>query len=74
MSLRSALSEATSRAALTSAFVDARTFLAMERTDEETWSFEVTERVVTPGNFLFGGCGLASALVALEEASAVNQF
>lgn len=42
----------------------------MERTDETTWSFEVTERVITPGNFLFGGCGLASALVALEEASA----
>jgi acyl-CoA thioesterase-2 len=49
--------------------VDARTFLAMERTGDDTWSFEVTERVITPGNFLFGGCGLASALVALEEAS-----
>jgi acyl-CoA thioesterase len=56
-------------AALTSAFVDARTFLGTERTGEATWSFEVTERVITPGNFLFGGCGLASALVALEEAS-----
>jgi acyl-CoA thioesterase II len=42
----------------------------MEQTGESTWSFEVTERVITPGNFLFGGCGLASALVALEEASA----
>ncbi len=42
----------------------------MERIGETTWSFDVTERVVTPGNFLFGGCGLASALVALEEASA----
>jgi acyl-CoA thioesterase II len=41
----------------------------MERTGETTWSFEVTERLITPGNFLFGGCGLASALVALEEAS-----
>jgi hypothetical protein len=50
------------RAALTSAFVDARTFLGMERTGETTWTFEVTERVITPGNFLFGGCGLASAL------------
>jgi acyl-CoA thioesterase len=56
--------------ALASAFVDAQSFLAMERTGEETWTFEVTERVSTPGNFLFGGCGLASALVALEEASA----
>jgi len=42
----------------------------MERTGDDTWSFEVTERIITPGNFLFGGCGLASALVALEEASA----
>src|ERR1700733_4472579 len=42
----------------------------MERTGDETWPFDVTERVITPGNFLFGGCGLASALVALEEASA----
>lgn len=41
----------------------------MERTSEDTWGFEVTERVITPGNFLFGGCGLASGLVALEEAS-----
>jgi acyl-CoA thioesterase II len=49
--------------------VDARTFLGMERTGETTWSFDVTERLITPGNFLFGGCGLASALVALEEAS-----
>ena len=42
----------------------------MSRIDDVTWGFEVTERVITPGNFLFGGCGLASALVALEEASA----
>jgi acyl-CoA thioesterase-2 len=49
--------------------VDAKSFLAMERTGDDTWGFEVTERVITPGNFLFGGCGLASALVALEEAS-----
>jgi acyl-CoA thioesterase len=41
----------------------------MERTGEDTWGFEVSERLITPGNFLFGGCGLASALVALEEAS-----
>jgi acyl-CoA thioesterase len=41
----------------------------MQRSGDETWSFDVTERVITPGNFLFGGCGLASALVALEEAS-----
>lgn len=41
----------------------------MERTGDDTWGFEVSERLITPGNFLFGGCGLASALVALEEAS-----
>jgi hypothetical protein len=37
----------------------------MERIGEDSWTFDVTERVITPGNFLFGGCGLASALVAL---------
>jgi acyl-CoA thioesterase-2 len=41
----------------------------MSRTGENTWGFEVTERLITPGKFLFGGCGLASGLVALEEAS-----
>ncbi|MEO9180425.1 MAG: acyl-CoA thioesterase domain-containing protein, partial [Acidimicrobiales bacterium] len=49
--------------------MDAKSFLAMEQTGEDTWGFEVSERVITPGNFLFGGCGLASGLVALEEAS-----
>jgi len=52
-----------------SAFVDAKTFMGMTRTSEDTWGFEVTERLITPGHFLFGGCGLASGLVALEEAS-----
>ena len=41
----------------------------MERNGEDTWGFAVTERLITPGKFLFGGCGLASGLVALEEAS-----
>ena len=50
--------------------MDAAHFLGLSRNDESTWSFEVTERLITPGKFLFGGCGLASALVALEEASA----
>jgi acyl-CoA thioesterase len=49
--------------------MDARNFLGMERRDEQTWSFIVTERLITPGQFLFGGCGLAAGLVALEEAS-----
>jgi len=41
----------------------------MSRLGEDSWGFEVTERLITPGKFLFGGCGLASGLVALEEAS-----
>ena len=41
----------------------------MTRRDEHSWSFVVTERLITPGQFLFGGCGLAAGLVALEEAS-----
>jgi acyl-CoA thioesterase len=49
--------------------VDARSFLELSRQSENTWRFEVTERLITPGKFLFGGCGLASSLVALEEAS-----
>lgn len=49
--------------------VDAKRFIGMDRTDVDTWQFEVTERTMTPGKFLFGGCGLGAALVALEEAS-----
>ena len=56
-------------AQVTSAFVDAKSFLELSRVNENTWRFEVTERLITPGKFLFGGCGLASSLVALEEAS-----
>jgi acyl-CoA thioesterase len=43
--------------------------MGMARLSDNTWGFEVTERLITPGRFLFGGCGLASGLVALEEAS-----
>jgi acyl-CoA thioesterase len=50
--------------------VDAKEFLGITRVDKTTWHFRVTERLITPGKFLFGGCGLASAVVALEEASA----
>jgi acyl-CoA thioesterase II len=50
--------------------VDARTFLGMTPEDDELhWSMEVTPQLTTPGNFLFGGCGLGAALVALEVAS-----
>lgn len=49
--------------------MDAKEFLGLSRRDESVWTFEVTERLVTPRKFLFGGCGLAAGIVALEEAS-----
>ena len=50
--------------------MDARTFLGMEP-DGDTlhWRMRVVPQLTTPGNFLFGGCGLGAALVALEAAS-----
>ena len=56
-------------APLASSFVDAKRFIGMTRTEEDTWEFVVSERTITPGKFLFGGCGLGAGLVALEEAS-----
>jgi acyl-CoA thioesterase len=44
-------------------------FLGIERCGESSWRLTVTEKLITPGNFLFGGCGLAAGIVALEEAS-----
>lgn len=43
----------------------------MEPTDETNlhWDLEVVPGLSTPGNFLFGGCGLAAGIVAMEEAS-----
>lgn len=55
---------------VTSALVDVKEFLGIERISDHTWHFHVTERLITPGKFLFGGCGLASGIVALEEAGA----
>jgi acyl-CoA thioesterase len=50
--------------------MDAQTFLGMEPIgDNLRWRMPVTPQLTTPGNFLFGGCGLAAALVALEAAS-----
>jgi acyl-CoA thioesterase-2 len=49
---------------------DDREFLGMEQLgDPLHWRLEVVPEVTTPGNFLFGGCGLGAALVALEAAS-----
>src|SRR5665213_2450860 len=33
------------------------------------WRLHVVPELTTPGNFLFGGCGLGAALVALEAAA-----
>ena len=49
---------------------DARQFLGMEEgSDPLRWRLHVVPELTTPGNFLFGGCGLGAALVALEAAS-----
>ncbi len=37
--------------------------------DDLHWRLEVVPELTTPGNFLFGGCGLGAALVALERAA-----
>ena len=47
--------------------MEAREFLGIEQIAESRFRLEVTEKVITPGQFLFGGCALGAALVALEE-------
>ena len=37
--------------------------------DDLHWRMRVVPQLTTPGNFLFGGCGLGAALVALEGAA-----
>jgi acyl-CoA thioesterase II len=50
--------------------MDARTFLGLEPTDDPlAWRLPVTPGVSTPGRFLFGGCGLAAGVAAMEHAS-----
>jgi acyl-CoA thioesterase II len=50
--------------------VDARHFLGLEPGDDPLrWRLPVTPAVSTPGRFLYGGCGLAAGIVALEAAS-----
>ncbi|HTT59372.1 MAG TPA: thioesterase family protein [Acidimicrobiales bacterium] len=46
-----------------------RDFLGIARIDETTWRFHVSDRLITPGKFLFGGSALGAGVVALEEAS-----
>lgn len=49
--------------------MDALQFLGMEQLGDRRWRLQVTPDLATPGNFLFGGCGLGAALVALEAAT-----
>lgn len=46
--------------------MDVAEFMGMRRVADGAWELEVTPRVATPGNFLYGGSGLGAALVALE--------
>ena len=42
-------------------------FLGMQQVgDARHWRLTVVPELTTPGNFLFGGCGLGAALVAIE--------
>jgi len=43
--------------------------MGVERVSESVWSLEVAEHLITPGKFLFGGCGLGAGIVALEAAT-----
>ena len=48
--------------------IDARSWLALQATDDPLrWRLPVTSGVSTPGNFLFGGCGLAAGVEIMEE-------
>jgi len=49
--------------------MDINEFLGIQRVSDTSWRFNVEPRLVTPGKFLFGGCGLAAGIAALEEAS-----
>ncbi|MGI8710973.1 MAG: acyl-CoA thioesterase, partial [Acidimicrobiales bacterium] len=47
--------------------MDARKFLGLEATHNlHRWHMEVTPGLSTGGGFLFGGCGLAAAIAAME--------
>jgi acyl-CoA thioesterase II len=50
--------------------MDIGDFFGLRRGDEPLrWSLDIGDHVVTPNQFLFGGCGLGAALVALEATS-----
>src|SRR5271169_2125079 len=43
--------------------------MGVERTGSSSWQLSIEPRVSTPGDFLFGGCGLGAGIVALEQAT-----
>jgi acyl-CoA thioesterase len=49
--------------------VDVAEFMGIERIGASSWQLRVEPHVATPGDFLFGGCGLGAGLVALEAAA-----
>jgi acyl-CoA thioesterase-2 len=51
--------------------VDGRTFLGLEQATDDRlhWRLPVEPHVCTSGGFLFGGCGLAASIAALEGAA-----
>ncbi len=50
--------------------MDTRSFLGVTQSHNPyRWSMEVTQSVVTTGNFLFGGAGLGAAISAMEGTS-----
>ena len=50
--------------------MDSRTFLGLTQSHNPyRWSLEVTTGLSTMGGFLFGGCGLAAAISAMEGTS-----
>ena len=50
--------------------MDSRSFLGLQQSHNPyRWSMEVTQSLVTGGNFLFGGAGLGAAISAMEGTS-----
>lgn len=50
--------------------MDIKEFLGLRHLDDPLhWELAVGEHVITPGEFLFGGCGLSAAICAMEDAS-----
>jgi acyl-CoA thioesterase II len=50
--------------------MDIQEFFGIEQVeDDRHWRMKVRPGLCTPGDFLFGGCGLGASLVALEHAS-----